>query len=88
MEHKIQEAPLNGPLPIPHLLQWPDYSEPNTYSAIIPKDMPITDGDGFLKGYGAPLKIQVLERRPAKGDWSKQKHHKTPDYIRFIAIRP
>jgi hypothetical protein len=85
MEHKIPFAPLNGPLPIPHLLQWPDYSEPMTYSAIIPEDMSVENGDTFFKGYGASLKISVLERRPAKGDWSKQAKHKNPHYIKFIA---
>jgi len=85
MTHEIPIAPLNGPLPIPHLLQWPDYSEPNTYSAIIPENMIISDGDTFFKGWGAGLKISVLERRPAKGDWSKQKVHKSPHYVKFIA---
>ena len=86
MTHKFYIAPLNGPLPIPHLLQWPAYCEPNTYSAIIPEDMKVTDGDVFFKGYGADLKMKILERRPAKGDWSKQAIHKTPHYIRFKAI--
>ena len=86
MELKLPIAPLNGPLPIPHLLQWPDYSEPNTFSAIIPEDLLINNGDFFyVWGYGPALKVSIIERRPAKGDWSKQKVHKNPHYVRFIA---
>lgn len=85
MTHKIPFAPCNGPLPIPHLLQWPDYSEKSIYSAIIPEDMKIVDGDTFFEGHGVDLKISILERRPAKGDWSKQEKHKNPHYIKFIA---
>lgn len=83
MTHKIPVLGPNDLLSIPHLLQWPDYEKPNTYSAIIPQDMVIADGDFFFKGYGHDLKISILERRPAKGDWSKQKVHKSPHYIRF-----
>lgn len=86
MTHKIPVAKLNGLLPIPHLLQWPDYSEPNTYSAIIPETMEMSNQDYFSKGAGADLKIsKILVRRPAKGDWSKQDIHKSPHYVRFIA---
>ena len=85
MIHKFPVLNQNEPLEIPHLLQWPDYSKPNNYSAIIPSDMIINDGDEFFKGYGVPLKIAILERRPAKGDWSKQQVHKNPHYIRFTA---
>jgi len=86
MTHKIPIAPLNGPLPIPHLLQWPDYSEPGTYSAIIPETMEINEGDIFFKGYGQNLKMTILERRPAKGDWSNHHAHRSPHYIRFRAV--
>lgn len=85
MTHKIPIAPLNGALPIPHLLQWPDYSKPNHFSAIIPEDMILKDGDDFFKGYGLLLKISILERRSAKGDWSKQPVHKHPHFISFVA---
>lgn len=86
MTHKIPVAKLNEPLQIPHLLQWPHYSEPNTYSAIIPEAMEMSSQDFFSKGYGVDLKISnILERRPAKGDWSKQDIHKSPHYVRFIA---
>jgi hypothetical protein len=85
MTHQIKPAPMNGILPIPHLLQWPNYSGPNTFSAIIPEDMVIENGDLFSKGYGAELKMEILDRRPAKGDWSKQKIHKNPHYVRFTA---
>lgn len=85
MKQEILIALTNGPLPIPHLLQWPDYSEPNIYSAIIPKDMEFNEGDLFTKGYGLDLKVvSILERRTAKGDWSRQKNHVNPDYIKFL----
>lgn len=83
MTHNIPIPPMNGPLPIPHLLQWPDYQGPNQYFAIIPKEMTVADGDLLQIGQG--LKISILERRPAKGDWSKQNVHKNPDFIRFTA---
>lgn len=86
MRHTISIPELNGPLLIPYLFQWPGYSEEDTYMAIVPRDMDIIRGDTFFKGVGNDLKIyKILDRRPAKGDWSKQPMHTRPDYIKFLA---
>lgn len=86
MQHTIPILSMHGPLPIPHLFQWPEYCRKRQYMAIIPNDMAIQEGDTFFKGSGIALGItKIVERRPAKGDWSKQPIHKKPDFIRFLA---
>lgn len=86
MEYYLPLAPLQGPLPIPHLFQWPDYTQKGEYHAIIPADFVIQKHDIFHNGLVGEKKISsILERRPAKGDWSKHSVHKNPDFIKFLA---
>lgn len=86
MKHLISLAPLQGPLPIPHFLGWPDYTDKNTYDIIVPEDFKLSEGDTIV-GIGSERVVKtIVERRPAKGDWSKQKIHKSPHFIRLGAI--
>lgn len=91
MIHQIlMYPPMEGLLPIPHCFQFPKDSPAKTYGVIVPEDLELSEGDGVYltsKPIGSPdlLIKQIVERRPAKGDWSKQKVHKNPHYVRFIA---
>lgn len=85
MTHEILLAPLVGTLPIPHFLGWPDYTPKGTYDVIVPEDLSLAEGDTIV-GMGSQRTItKVVERRPAKGDWSQQKVHKSPHFVRFLA---
>lgn len=85
MTHKITFAPLNGPLPIPHFLGWPDYTPKGTYDVIIPEKMELKEGDTIVGIGNKRIITNIIERRPAKGDWSKQKVHTQPHYVKFTA---
>lgn len=90
MKHAINFGTTSGPLHIPHFLGYPDYTPPKTYDIIIPKELQLKEGDAITMDTETKYKkdiiiSKIVKRRPAKGDWSEQKVHKTPDFVRFIA---
>lgn len=86
MKHKISVAPLVGPLPIPHFLGWPDYTGKTIYDIIVPENIQLAEGD-IIEGLGSHRVVKtIVERRPAKGDWSKQAVHKNPHFVRLKAL--
>jgi hypothetical protein len=91
MNHIITKFPSHeGPLPIPHCFQFPEYSPAFHYDVIVPSDLELSEGDGIyftsmpIGGPEVTVK-KIIERRPAKGDWSQQAVHKNPHFVRFIA---
>lgn len=85
MTHDIPYfIPLDQPLPIPHFFGLPDNTNDGFYHLIVPNNMILLEGhrikiDGRDDGR---LIKEIVERRPAKGDWSKN-ICKTPDFIRL-----
>lgn len=93
MTHKIPFSfEQSLPLPIPHFFGFPEYTEQKIYDVIIPDNLLFEVGDEVImvhdpeSVYSKKLIIEkIVNRRPAKGDWTKQKAHKNPAFVRFVA---
>lgn len=93
MTHRIPfHFPQGAPLPIPHFFGFPNLNPPKTYDIIIPKDFLFSEGDTVImchdpgSAYSKNLSVgKIVERRPARGDWSKQSVHTSNHYVRFIS---
>jgi hypothetical protein len=93
MTHKIPFSFIQGePLPVPHFFGYPEYTPKKTYDIIIPESLSMSEGDIVVMChhpesiYHKELTVKyIVERRKAKGDWSKQLIHKAPHFVRFIS---
>jgi hypothetical protein len=92
MQHVIIEQPAAGrALPLPHFLKMPKWNNTDYYTAIIESNRSIESGDeiGWMQNdefKKTGTVKSIIERRKAKGDWSKNTYDKAPDFINFDVL--